>query len=68
MYRDLKLKEMLTECIKCTLNRVNVVSLTFHSSVIEILVFCDVTLRHRLGGSRCYDRTHCLNLEGSGGQ
>jgi len=35
MYLDLKLKEMLIESIKCTLNRVNVVSLTLHSSIIE---------------------------------
>jgi hypothetical protein len=35
MYLDLKLKEMLIEYIKCTLNSVNVVILTFHSSVIE---------------------------------
>jgi hypothetical protein len=35
MYLHLKLKEVLIECIKYSLNRVNVVSLTFHSSVIE---------------------------------
>jgi hypothetical protein len=35
MYLDLKLKEMLIECIRCTLNAVNVVSLTFHRRVIE---------------------------------
>jgi hypothetical protein len=34
MYLDLKLKEMLIECIKCTLNGVNVVSLTLNSSVM----------------------------------
>jgi len=34
MYLDLKLKEMLKECIRCTLNTVIVVSFTIHSRVI----------------------------------
>ena len=35
MYLDLKLKEILKECIKCTLSTVNVVSFTFYSRVTE---------------------------------